>query len=202
MPRCLFLPFLSWARTHRFVVMKFFVSVALWMFLAGGLGGLQAGQFVPLSIEDMAAHADLVVRGKVVEKQCLQDNAGRIYTRIDLEVFETWKGSVASNHLSVVHGGGIVGKKQARVSGQAEYSLGEEVVVFLIRNSRGEGVTLGLAQGKFEIGTDPSSGDKLVRNLFHGQATSGSGAGSTLEARVPERVTLPALKEKVQGGQQ
>ena len=54
------------------------------------------------------------------------------------------------------------------IPGQANYEIGEEVVAFLVLNSRGEAVTLGLAHGKFHVWKHPETGEKLARNIFHG----------------------------------
>ena len=109
-----------------------------------------------------------VLQGTVLSKSCQQDDAGRIYTRVELQVAEVWKGTLATNRCTVVHGGGILGDRKAVVSGQADYQVGEEVVVFLVLNQRGEGVSLGLAHGKFHIGHDPATGEKLAHNPFLG----------------------------------
>jgi len=66
---------------------------------------------------------------------------------------------------------------------------------------RGEGVTLGLAQGKFHVRQDPGTGERLVHNPFHGGADPGSQTVSRNE-RLPtqQRLTLAGLKRRVRGG--
>jgi len=109
--------------------------------------------------------------------------------------------------MVVVHGGGTMADKRVVVSGQVHYAVGQEVVAFLVLNGRGEGVTLGLAQGKFEVWTETSSGEKLVRNSFHGRMDSGSTANSPkseLQAQSATnggRLTLEELKRRIQGAQ-
>src|ERR1051325_155697 len=83
---------------------------------------LRAIQFTPLSIEQLARESALVVRATVLSKSCQRDLAGRIFTKVELEVAEVWKGSLLTNRLTVVHGGGILGDRKATVSGQVEYS--------------------------------------------------------------------------------
>ncbi len=128
---------------------------------------LPATQFTPARLDDLVAKAQLVLQGTVLSKSCQQDDAGRIYTKVELQVAEVWKGTLATNRFTVVHGGGILGDQKAVVSGQADYQVGEEVVVFLVLNQRGEGVSLGLARGKFSIQPDPATGEKLAQNPFH-----------------------------------
>jgi len=162
---------------------------------------LRAVQMEPLPIEQLAKESSLVVRGKVLSKSCQRDPAGRIYTKVDMEVTEAWKGWLSTNRFTLVHGGGILGDRKATVAGQAEYGVGEEVVAFLVLNPRGEGVTLGLAQGKFHVWSDPRTGERLVHNVFHGEAdslrqpVSGADHGPNRG-----RLTLADLKRRVRGG--
>jgi hypothetical protein len=161
---------------------------------------LRAIQFTPLSIEQLTKESALVVRATVLSKSCQRDPAGRIFTKVELEVAEIWKGSLPTNRCTVVHGGGILGDRKATVSGQVEYALGEEVVAFLVLNHRGEGVTLGLAQGKFQIQQEAGTGERLAHNLFHGETGSRSQGVSTAD-RLPtqRRLTLAELKRRVRG---
>lgn len=109
----------------------------------------------PLAVSELAGKADLIVEGRVLGKVSLRDDAGRIYTKVQIHVSEVWKGSPpassTSNLLTIVQGGGTVGDVREEVSGQVQYDLGEEVVAFLLINPRGEPVTIGLAQGKFHV---------------------------------------------------
>jgi len=162
---------------------------------------LRAVQFTPLSIEQLTQESTLIVQGTVLTKSCQRDSAGRIFTKVELKVAEVWKGSLPTNRFTVVQGGGILGDRKATVSGQIEYGLGEEVVAFLVLNQRGEGVTLGLAQGKFHIGREAGTGERLVHNLFHGEAVSGG--DSIPESDNPparRRLTMAELKRRVRGG--
>ncbi len=160
---------------------------------------LPATQFTHVTPEELAAKAQLVLRGTVLSKSCQQDAAGRIYTKLELKVAEVWKGNLATNRFTVVHGGGILGDKKAVVSGQADYQIGEEVVVFLLINQRGEGVSLGLAQGKFQITQDAQTGEKLAHNLFHGHPKANSTAGARPQPSPMEgRLRLADLKQRVQ----
>jgi hypothetical protein len=170
------------------------------LLLSGPL--LRAEQMWPLSIEQLAAKADLVLQGKVLSKTARRDPQGRIYTAVRLQVDEVWKGSLATNRFTLVHGGGALGDEIATVSGEADYEVGEEVVSFLVLNQRGEGVSVGLSQGKFQIWRDPPNGEKLTHNRFHGlpPAAAGPPAKGVTTSRGPNRLTVADLKQRVQGG--
>src|SRR5438034_741781 len=161
---------------------------------------LRAIQFTPLSIEQLAQESALIVQGTVLSKSCQRDSAGRIFTKVELGIAEVWKGSLATNRFTVVHGGGILGDRRATVSGQVEYELGEEVVAFLVFNHRGEGVTLGLAQGKFHIWKEAETGERLVHNLLHGEIeTRRQSVSSSDRLPTQRRLTLAELKRRVRG---
>src|SRR5207247_454414 len=113
-------------------------GVALLVVCPGNVS-LRAVQMEPLSIERLVQGSTLVRRGAVLSKSCQRDPEGRIYTKVELQVTEVWKGALATNRFTLVHGGGILGDRKATVSGQVEYGIGEEIVAFLVLNQRGEG---------------------------------------------------------------
>ncbi len=162
---------------------------------------LRADQMSPLSIEQLSAKADLVLQGKVLDQTVQRDPQGRIYTAVRLEVSEVWKGKLATNQFTVVHGGGVLGDEVALVSGQAHYEVGEEVAVFLLLNSPEAGVSVGLAQGKFHTWKDPDSGERLAQNRFHGlrPAAPGASPAAAAPAKTLDRLTVADLKRRVQG---
>ena len=172
---------------------------AVFLLLGPWTWSLTAHSLVPLAIEELTRHADVVVRGTVLSKRCQRDHSGRIYTQVKLHAKEYWKGEgPLGPALTIVHGGGILGQYRSRVSNQVSYGLGEEVVAFLIRNSRGEAVTLGLCQGKFEIWQDPSTGEHYARNPFHG--TNRIDRNPELLQSRERPLKLGDLKLQVQGG--
>jgi hypothetical protein len=155
---------------------------------------------VPLSVEELAEEAEWIVQGQVLKRSTQRDDSGRIYTRIELDVKEVWKGGLQGGRFVLVHGGGILGEERSVVSGQAEFQIGEEVVAFLVGNERGEGVTLGLAQGKFHVWEE--AGVKRVRNLFHGHPPSAAPHAAAShdpgDKIISGALTLDELKGRVQ----
>jgi len=119
----------------------------------------------PLGIDELTRKADLIIHGTVLDKTSLRDEAGRIYTRVNVRVSEVWKGAqptnAVPNSLAIVQSGGTMGDVREEVSGEVQYNVGEEFVAFLVFNQRGEPVTIGLAQGKFHVWRDRQTGEKL-----------------------------------------
>lgn len=170
------------------------VGIALWL-----MTPFLAGQMIQLSIDQMTQRAQVVVQGTVKNKSCHRDSAGRIYTQVELEVDKVLKGSAASGRFTIVYGGGRIGNQTSVVPLQVDYAVGEEVVAFLVLNQRGEGVTVGLMQGKFHVWTDPDTKEKLVWNPFLGRPGS-AGSKAQLEARAgSEQLTLANLELQVKG---
>src|SRR5436190_10933160 len=62
----------------------------------------------PLSIEELTSKAQVVLHGTVDSKSVQRDAEGRIYTRIELEVTEAWKGQARGKSFTVVQGGGVL----------------------------------------------------------------------------------------------
>jgi hypothetical protein len=171
-----------------------------WMGVALAVGlalSAQATLFVPLGLGDLAKKADLVVHGVVLAKHSEADSQGRIFTKVELQVIEVWKGEVKGSPLTVVHGGGELNGRRSMVTGQVDYKLGQETVAFLVRNARGEAVTLGLAQGQFQIWKDAVTGEKLARNIFLGGGSATNGSIQKLDANANTRLTLDSLKRQV-----
>jgi len=160
----------------------------------------------PLSIEQLAGKADVVVHGRVISQTCQRDVTGQIYTSVTLAIEELWKGIVDTNSFRIVHSGGVLGDEIETCSAQVDYRIGEEVVALLVLNERGEGVTLGLVQGKFEVSTDALTGGKYAENLFHGRKSGSSQSPTNRTAAAPDgssgdgRLALAELKQKITGG--
>lgn len=169
----------------------FFSGIALSAFLS-----IWAAPVMILSIDQLAAKSDCVIHGTVIGKSVQKDGEGRIYTQVRLHVQDVWKGEVRANPFAIVHSGGILGNRRDSVSGGVRYKLGEEVVVFLSINSRSEGVTLGMRQGKFQVWLDESTNQRYAQSLYHGgRPAKENAAGYRFPARLP--LTLETLKRQV-----
>jgi len=170
------------------------VAVALAVLLSSAPAGrIAAAIGAPVPVEDLAKRADTVVHGKVAALECTRDPAGRIFTRVELDVAEVWKGK-PSGRFALVLAGGVLGARKVAVVGGPEYRLGEEVVVFTARNASGEPVTLDLAQGKFRVEAAEASGAKHVANGVLGGPAEKS--GYRLPTQVP--LELSELRRRVE----
>jgi hypothetical protein len=125
-----------------------FLSLASLLLLAPG--GARAGALQAKSVEESARTSDAVVRGTVLSTTSRWD-AGHIVTDVEIAVTSAWKGQ-PGRQVTVTIPGGVVGDLGQRVDAAPEFTVGEEVVVFVQRapNGRMNRVN-GLAQGKYRV---------------------------------------------------
>jgi hypothetical protein len=122
------------------------------------IAGMTASAFAttairPLSVEELATRADLVVRGSVESIDSFRDG-DRIYTNIDVRVTETWKGETEPETVRVrVYGGSADGYRTI-VIGAACWDPSEETVLFLVSNGVDTYDVLSLAEGKFHLAAE------------------------------------------------
>ena len=97
--------------------------------------------------------ADLIVGGRVLDIRSGRDPAvDAIYTYITLDVQLVLKGVVNERTITIKQLGGEAGRRGLRVSGQAAFGVGEEVLLFLeVRPRDGTLYTSALWQGKWNL---------------------------------------------------
>jgi hypothetical protein len=174
----------------------FFILVTAW--ILGSFSQVQGSQGVPYTVEQLAARADRVIHAKVLSKTCLRNERGEIYTRIEVEVYEVWKGP-ATNRFVIVQAGGVLGDEAMEAVGQQGYQPGEEIVDCLMLNQRGEGVSIAACRGKFTVMTDPKTGQKRARNLFWQLAPTRVGAQIVSGHSLPPPIALEDLQARMTG---
>src|SRR5437867_11206757 len=96
-------------------------SGSLFSFLLIFCRAVQASHSIPLEIEELSRHSELILCGTVLSRSCQRDAAGQIYTKVELQVAEVWKGAVTNQLFTIVHGGGILGDRRVSVSDQFEF---------------------------------------------------------------------------------
>ncbi len=179
---------------------RLFSRLGVFVVVLCGAAISHATQLVPLSIAELSARADSVVRGTVVSRTVVKQEGGGLLTKVRLRVAERLKGAASGDELEIVQSGGVLGQRRTIVVGAAGFKIGEEVVAFLVFNPRGEAVVLALAQGKFEVFRD-AGGVKHARNPFHGGGAAGAGSGQALLNKLGNRrLPLDELRKQVKAG--
>jgi hypothetical protein len=147
-----------------------------------------------LTVEAMAQRAEVVAVGKVASLESLRDSTGHPYTRIELSPVEVWKGA-GTNRLVLASGTTVLGERWVRVAGEQPYRLGEEVLVFAVRNTVGEAVVLDPVQARFMVHADLKTGERHAENGTLGESESVRAARVRTPAQ--RRLPLSVLRERV-----
>jgi hypothetical protein len=115
---------------------------------------LCAGSLPQLSVEELVAQSDTIVAGRVVRSWTAMDSENRfIWTHYEIKVGETLKGPAQAS-LVVGEPGGTLNGVTLLVPGATQYTVGEEVSVFLYRTPIGYLRTTNYGQGKFIFSAD------------------------------------------------
>ena len=163
-----------------------------------------------LSLEELTGYAEIIVTGKVVEKECRWGEEVKcIYTYVTVSVDEYIKGG-GEDKVVLVHPGGEVGRKGMMVSNMPSFQEGEEVLIFarrlehrLARLAKKEdsGVIYrvsGFAQGKYRIFVD-ETGRKMVRNSFSNLCTHDRDGMRILDEDVLSDKALSEFISEIEG---
>jgi hypothetical protein len=91
----------------------------------------------------------------------------RILTDVSVSVSQSLVGA-GPGTLTLTQYGGVVGNVRVSVPGCPAFRKGEEALLFVWRDAQGRAQVNGLAQGKFDIERDPSTGEMLVQRRVPG----------------------------------
>jgi hypothetical protein len=107
-----------------------------------------------MDLAELTARADQIIVADVVSVQATWDPAHRtIYSTVEVNVQESWKGSPPANgRISIRQPGGRVGEIEMTVHGMPSFSTGERTLLFLERAR-----VVGMGQGKRRLYREPSS---------------------------------------------
>lgn len=138
------------------------VAVAAFALPRGGRQPVHAGTAVELDVAGLVGAADLAFEGRVHAVLGASEHAGRIDTEYLLTVERTFWGEDLPTRTIRLPGGELAGRGMV-VPGLPGLALGEHVVLMLSPELPGGArVPVGLAQGKYRVVTEPSTGRKLA----------------------------------------
>jgi hypothetical protein len=108
--------------------------------------------FVAMSDADLTAASDVVLTGTVTGiRSVVAPDARSVRTYVTLDVYDVLKGALRGRTLTIGEPGGAVGSLQRWTHGAPEFVRGEDVFLFLRRNSDGTLSTTNLGLGKYRI---------------------------------------------------
>ena len=149
---------------------------------------------------ELADAAHLVVEGRVASVDVRWDDDHTCINRyVAFTVDRTHKGRALAS-VTIKVPGGRVGDEEVRVEGTASFAVGEEAVVFLWKDGRGEWIVLGEAQGKFLLKRDAETSVRMASNSLKGLCivVRGDPKDADVEkAKKPDTLTCDDLVEVV-----
>jgi hypothetical protein len=142
------------------------LSVLLVYLALAAASSTQASTVQKLSFERLVDEADVIVRGKVQElKNSPASDRSSVSTLIRVSVEKQFKGVKVSS-VTVEQPGGFLGTVVQSVPGSAEFSSGEDVILFLKRRREGAFAVVGGKQGKFTAKAQPGKSG-VVEDFAH-----------------------------------
>ena len=166
-------------------------SIALLMSAPAGATLVRA---VPMRA--LAAQAHEIVRGHVLDSECLYDPVfRRVYTHTRISVLETLAGDApTSSVIEVRQIGGLLDGVESRVVGTAKLGLGAEVILFT-RTDGAHHYLMGMAQGAYAVDRRAPGPATLHRETGDLRIAPTFGPAAHL---APDRLTLDTLRQIVE----
>ncbi|MGD9201745.1 MAG: hypothetical protein PVI26_09295 [Chitinispirillia bacterium] len=131
-----------------YIILLFIISN---FFLAGSTSIFE------LSLQELSLSAEKIVQARVtaVVSKWNKDSSA-IFTYIRMNIVDDLIGGDKDNEIIIRQPGGIVGNTSLFVEGISNYIIGEEDVLFLLKDKIDKGTfrTLGMYQGKYKIFID------------------------------------------------
>jgi len=107
---------------------------------------------IKFSNTDLAVDSDIILQGKVTSTWTEWGDNGRyIYTYGTVAVDRVIKGYVDGDQYTIKIPGGTIGSSMMKVYGTADFSVGDELLLFLVDDESFESNVLGWSQGRFNI---------------------------------------------------
>jgi len=133
-----------------------------------GLSGLavtppaQATTVGRLSTVQMTDAAEYIVHGTVSDVWTELDDGGMVWTKVQIEVQDAYKGDVGDT-LVLSEAGGTYGSRNTMVEGVARFSAGEEILVFASERGQGRIQPIAMSMGKYTVRLDPYTQQRIVQ---------------------------------------
>ena len=141
------------------VLKSCFFKVLFLFTLLGCTQAVFATTVIIPSDDNMIIEARAIVRGKVLSiGSSFDEQQNRIYTYTTLRVQEVIKGQISERKIVIKEEGGQVGMRGSRIFGTPQFTLNENVLLYLDTWADGSLRVHQLFLGKFSIVEDPSTG--------------------------------------------
>ena len=158
----------------------------------------QASTAAALGLDQLTILADRVIVGEVLSVESRWDaEHKRIFTNIQVQVAEAWKGGTApGGKVLVQQPGGRVGDIESRVHGLAEFRAGDRAVLFL-KGAESASAVLGLGQGVRPLRFDAAAKTWMVMGGDRSAAVKAGPNGHFVPADADPILTLETLRAQI-----
>ncbi len=104
---------------------------------------------------DLIVGSRLIIRGKVIAKETRQDNPTMaVFTYTTLEVIEVYKGQLSTSQITIKEVGGVYKNVGSILYGVPEYSINEDVILYLDTWADGSLRTYQWFLGKYTVSAE------------------------------------------------
>lgn len=182
------------------MIKRFFLSTIL-LVLTFTLTSFATTAVIP-SDDDLIVGSRLIVQSRVVKLETRQDDPKlSVFTYTTLQVSEVLKGQLKSDFITIKEAGGIYNGVGSVVFGMPEFSINEEVILFLDTWQDGSLRVRDMFIGKFTVSNNPDGTSSIARDFGHSNvdvlnknSVSAKEDLGTFKTRIKQRVS--ALKSK------
>jgi hypothetical protein len=165
--------------------------------ITGIVPSTEASILRSMSLSELVNEADDIVVAKVVSVAAAWDPTHRrILSTVEVDVEETWKGSSASQHLTIVQPGGSVGDIEMTVYGMPTFSVAERALLFLRRIAERK-VVVGMSEGKRPLRWSTTTNQWLVDSPDSACTVDLAIEGKIRHAAARPSVGLDSIRAKV-----
>ncbi len=161
-------------------------------------GTAHATTFAEITVEQFTDASTYIVEGTVSEIWTeISDHDGHVHTKARVAVSQTHKGPDTPTELVVDSMGGTMGVHQTVIHGQARFSVGEDVFLFLDDTSDGRLVVASKFLGKYTLRRAPHETRHHVMQ-WQGSLTDTFDHRFLPHPAAGDRVYIDDLRERVQ----
>ena len=179
--------------SRNFHARTFFIN-SLFLLLISGLA--YATTVVRPSDDDLIIGARAIVTGRVLSISTrYDDKRDTVFTYITLQVQEAWKAKITSQQIVLKEPGGVYGDHATLFPGVPEFSVDEQVMVYLDTWPDGSLRVHQYFLGKFSLVEDTASGTTAALRAVAGDNVSVVGRATT--GTITDRMEVRAYTEMV-----
>jgi hypothetical protein len=160
-----------------------------------------ATTFVLMNEEQLAARSTAAVLGSVTQIETARDpTSGNVHTYIHIDPVETIFGDLSPGEVVLREIGGSLEGVREWVFGSPEYTLGEEVLVFVAASADGVLHTTGMSMGKYTVTIERSGRATLSRDLGAETRLLQPSTGRVVSPPDPETYDLDTFVDELRSG--